>query len=211
MAEATQASRPAQSEALVAPADHQADGIRLVGQILTAATAARWPMYLRNFKQLLRAAESGFEERRYGFMGLIDLLRGCQREGLVRLERDRRGGVRVFKGPALQQSGLSPAITPSQETVEAKPLDRQPPEAVDRLELEEQAEEDPIHAEPTPIDATAELLDRAKPRRPRTRVAAAAPVAPRVPRKAAPKKAAPLASTRSRKSARSQAPGKNEE
>jgi uncharacterized LabA/DUF88 family protein len=210
MAEAAQASRQAQSEALVAPAGDQADGVRLVGQILTAATAARWPMYLRNFKQLLRAAEGGFEERRYGFMGLIDLLRGCQREGLVRLERDRRGGVLVFKGPVLQRSGPSPAIAPSQETVEAKPLDTQPPEAVDRLEVEEQAEEDPIHAEPMPIDATVELLGRAKPRRPRTRVAAAASVAPRVPRKAAPKKAAPGASTRSKKSARSEAPGKNE-
>jgi hypothetical protein len=167
-------------------------------------------MYLRNFKQLLRAAEGGFEERRYGFMGLIDLLRGCQRDGLVRLERDRRGGVLVFKGPVLQRSGPSPAIAPSQETVEAKPLDTQPPEAVDRLELEEQAEEDSIHAEPMPIDTTAELLGRAKPRRPRSRVAAAAPVAARVPRKAAPKKAAPGASTRSKKSARSEAPGKNE-
>ena len=36
---------------------------RLVGQILTAATTARWPMYLRNFKQLLRAAEGGPERR----------------------------------------------------------------------------------------------------------------------------------------------------
>jgi uncharacterized LabA/DUF88 family protein len=210
MAEAAQASRPAQSEALVAPAGDQAVGVRLVGQILTAATAARWPMYLRNFKQLLRAAEGGLDERRYGFMGLIDLLRGCQREGLVRLERDRRGGVRVFKGPALQQSGPSPAIAPSQEVVEAKPPDMQPPEAVDRLELEEQVEEDRIHAEPMPIDTTAELLGRAKPRRPRTRVAAAAPAAGRVPRKAAPKKAAPGAGTRSKKSARSEAPGKNE-
>ena len=141
MAEAVQASRPAPSEALVVGAGDQADGVRLVGQILTAATAARWPMYLRNVKQLLRAAEGGFDERRYGFMGLIDLLRGCQSEGLVRLERDRRGGLRVFKGPALQETGPSPAIAPSQEVVEAEPLDTQPLETVDRFELEERAEE----------------------------------------------------------------------
>ena len=46
-------------------------------------------MYLRNVKQILRAGD--FDERRYGFGGLIDLLRACMREGYVRLERDRRG------------------------------------------------------------------------------------------------------------------------
>ena len=65
MAEAVQASRPAPIEAPVVPAGDQADGVRLVRQILTTATAARWPMYLRNVKQLLRAAEGGFDERRY--------------------------------------------------------------------------------------------------------------------------------------------------
>ena len=49
----------------------------------------------------LRAADSGFDERRYGFGGLMDLLRACQRDGLMRLERDRRGGLRVFQGAAL--------------------------------------------------------------------------------------------------------------
>ncbi|HYJ15512.1 MAG TPA: NYN domain-containing protein [Candidatus Limnocylindria bacterium] len=211
MAKPVQASRPAPSEALVVGAGAQADGVRLVGQILTAATAARWPMYLRNVKQLLRAAEGGFDERRYGFMGLIDLLRGCQSEGLVRLERDRRGGLRVFKGPALQETGPSPAIAPSQEVVEAEPLYTQPLETVDRFELEERAEEDRFNVEPMPIDTTAELLGRAKQRRPRARVTAAAPpAAARVPRKAASKKAAPGASTRSRKPARSAAPGKKE-
>lgn len=201
-----QPSRPALIEAPVVPAGDQADGVRLVRRILTSATAARWPMYLRNVKQLLRAAEGGFDERRYGFMGLIDLLRACQREGLMRLERDRRGGLRVFKGPALQQTVPLPAVAPSQEMVEAELLDTQPLEAVDRSDLEEQVEEDRFNVEPMPTDTTAELLGRAKPRRPRTRVAAAAPVAARVPRKAAPKKAAPRASMRSRKPA----PGKNE-
>ena len=59
-------------------------------------------MYLRNVKQLLRASDSAFDERRYGFSGLVELVRACQKDGLVRLERDRRGGLRVFPGPALQ-------------------------------------------------------------------------------------------------------------
>src|SRR6185503_6879491 len=79
-----------------------AEGVRVAGRIIAAATGARWPMYLRNMKQILRAG--GFDERRYGFGGLMDLLRACQKEGLIRMERDRRGGLRVFQGSALQQS-----------------------------------------------------------------------------------------------------------
>jgi hypothetical protein len=83
--------------------ESQAEGVKRVGETLRAAVNARWPMYLRNVKQLLRAADGGFDERRYGFGGLVDLVRACQKEGLVRLERDRRGGLRVFPGTALQQ------------------------------------------------------------------------------------------------------------
>jgi hypothetical protein len=196
----------------VVPKGDQADGVRLAGQILTAATAARWPMYLRNVKQLLRATQGGFDERRYGFMGLIDLLRACQRDGLVRLERDRRGGLRVLKGLALQQTGPSPAIAPSQEVMEAGrlgTLDTQPVDAVDRFDLEEQAEEDQFNVEPTPADTMAGRLDSTRPRRPRSRVASAAPVAARVPRNATPKKPPARATKRSKKPAGSQPPGKN--
>jgi len=212
--EAVRAPQLASIEAPVVPKGDQADGVRLVGQILTAATAARWPMYLRNVKQILRATEGGFDERRYGFMGLIDLLRACQREGFVRLERDRRGGLRVLKGPALQQTSSSPAIAPSQEVQEvmdSEPVDTlhtQPVDAVDRFDLEEQAEDDRFNVEPLATDATAEPPGRAKPRRPRTR-AAAAPAAARLPRKAAPKKPSARASTQSRKPVGSQTPGKN--
>jgi len=211
-----QASQLAPVEAPVVPKGDQADGVRLVGQILTAATTARWPMYLRNFKQLLRAAEGGFDERRYGFMGLIDLLRACQREGLVRLERDRRGGLRVFKGPALQQTAPLPAIDPSQEVTKAEPEagsldspDTQTVEAEDRFEREEQAEENRFNVEPIPTDMMAEPLDSTKPRRPPSRVAPAAPAAARVPRSATPKKPAARATKRSKKPAGSQSPGKN--
>jgi uncharacterized LabA/DUF88 family protein len=216
IAEAVHASQLAPVEAPVVPKGDQADGVRLVGQILTAATTARWPMYLRNFKQLLRGAEGGFDERRYGFMGLIDLLRASQREGLVRLERDRRGGLRMFKGPALQQTGPSPAIDPSPEVTEPEPeagrldtLDTQPVEAEDRFVLEEEAEENRFNVEPIPTDTMAGHLDSTKLRRPRSRVAAAAPVAARVPRKATPKKPPKRAATRSKKPAGSQSPGKN--
>src|SRR6185295_12918924 len=83
-------------------------GVQRAGRILAAATTARWPMYLRNVKQILRQAEGGFDERRYGFGGLMDLLKACQREGFVRIERDRRGGLRVFQGAAMQRAAVLP-------------------------------------------------------------------------------------------------------
>src|SRR5207237_1992926 len=96
----------------VVATESAAEGVRVVGQILTAATSARWPMYLRNVKQILRAADRQFDERRYGFGGLMDLLRACQREGLVRVERDRRGGLRVFQGPALKATNVASSAPP---------------------------------------------------------------------------------------------------
>jgi uncharacterized protein (TIGR00288 family) len=168
-----------------------AEGVRAAGQLFASATSARWPMYLRNAKQILRAG--GFDERRYAFGGLMDLLRACQREGLVRLERDRRGGLRVFQGPALSRAGL-----PRVEAIEPQPVedagiaaeadvpqpDRDEPgqqEAVDAAILPE-----PLDAEAAEestaeiVDTTAELLGRATSKRSRTRAA--------VPRKASPRR-----------------------
>jgi uncharacterized LabA/DUF88 family protein len=73
------------------------DGVALVRQVLAeAATPPRWPMYPRQFKQFLRAAVPSFDERRYG--SIAELMRACQKEGLLKLERDRQGGLRVFAG-----------------------------------------------------------------------------------------------------------------
>jgi hypothetical protein len=223
--EAAAVEAPVVMEAPVTPAGDQADGVRLVGQILTASTTARWPIYLRNVKQLLRAADGGFDERRYGFAGLIDLLRACQREGLVRLERDRRGGLLVFKGPVLQQTGATrPAVPQQEDPLEAAPGDvgesmdsgtREQPEELGQVEadnrLKPQAEpiddEMASEIEPIPMDTTAEPPGSAKPRRPRTRVGTAA----RSTRKTTtPKKTAARTTTRSRKSVRSDSGGKNE-
>ena len=146
-------------------------GVQRAGQILGAATSARWPMYLRNVKQILRQAEGGFDERRYGFGGLMDLLRACQREGFVRVERDRRGGLRVFQGSALHSAApaLAKGALPQpdvEEIIDITPVEPQPDESFERptpVETEQR------RAEPIPIDTTAELLGRAKPRKPRAR------------------------------------------
>jgi uncharacterized LabA/DUF88 family protein len=69
--------------------------------LLSGSTSPRWPMYVRNVKQALRSVDRAWDERRYGFRSLVDLLRACQREGVFRLERDRKGVLRVFPGPSL--------------------------------------------------------------------------------------------------------------
>jgi uncharacterized LabA/DUF88 family protein len=92
---------PAPGEAL---AVQQAEAIAMLRRVIENATMPlRWPMYVRNVKQLLRAADSTFDERRYGFGGILDLLRASQRDGILRLERDRQGVLRVFQGAALQR------------------------------------------------------------------------------------------------------------
>ena len=55
-------------------------------------------MYPRQFKQFLKAAQPDFDERRYG--SIADLMRACQKDGILRLERDRQGGLRVFANGA---------------------------------------------------------------------------------------------------------------
>ena len=182
------------------PLGDQADGVKRAGEILTAATGARWPMYLRNVKQILRQAEGGFDERRYGFGGLMELLKACQREGFVRVERDRRGGLRVFQGTALQGSAAPVVSRPNLPQADVEDTEY----AYENQPIE------PRHAAPTdtgdaepgneviPIDTTAELLGRAKPRKPRARAARPVPVA--APKKTAAKKPAAKKPARGKKS-----------
>ena len=65
------------------------------------------PLYLRQIRQLLRSAGVALDERS-GFRGLLDLLHQAQREGWVRLHRDRKGVWRIF--PAV---GAAPAAIPA--------------------------------------------------------------------------------------------------
>jgi hypothetical protein len=79
------------------------DGIRAVQQaIVNAQTPPRWPMYVRQAKQFLRQSIEGFDERKYGFTSVVDLLRAAGKEGVLRIERDRQGAIRVFPGGNLE-------------------------------------------------------------------------------------------------------------
>ena len=77
------------------------DGIHLLQRVLqTPGAIPRWPMYIRNVKQAMRAVDPSFDERRHG--NLVEILRAVQRDGIVRVERDRQGVLRVFQGPQLR-------------------------------------------------------------------------------------------------------------
>ena len=81
------------------------EGVALVRRVLgEAATPPRWPMYPRQFKQFLKTAQPDFEERRYG--SIADLMRACQKDGILRLERDRQGGLRVFANGATARASV---------------------------------------------------------------------------------------------------------
>ena len=80
-----------------------ADGIREVRRIFQSApNPPRFPMYVRQAKQFMRAVDPTFDERKFGFGSLQDLLRACQRDGLFRIERDRQGVIRLFPGNIMQ-------------------------------------------------------------------------------------------------------------
>ncbi len=97
------------------------DGIRAVQQAFTqSATPPRWPMYVRQAKQFLRNAIESFDERKYGFASVVDLLRAAAKEGVVRIERDRQGAVRIFPGTNLE-SKAQPAASHVAATIEGAP------------------------------------------------------------------------------------------
>lgn len=170
-----------------------ADGVALLRRVIsTPGAVARWPMYIRNVKQVLRAAEPSFDERRHG--NLVELLRAIQREGLVRLDRDRQGVMRVFQGLQLRpvpaaELGLpleDPALEHEMAMAAAVRSDMLPV-ASDEAEPEPAAAPDAapaadVRAETPPTDEPAET-PAAKPRRRRKAADAEAPAKPTAARK----------------------------
>jgi uncharacterized protein (TIGR00288 family) len=95
------------------------DGIRAVQAAFGGPTPPRWPMYVRQAKQFLRSAIDGFDEKNYGFASVVDLLRAAGKEGVLRIERDRQGAVRIFGGPKL---AAAPALPVEAEPVAELPI-----------------------------------------------------------------------------------------
>ncbi len=146
-----------------------AEGVGELRRILRSAEIRRWPMYLRNVKQIIRQVSTSYDERAYGFANLVDVLRAAQKEGIVRVDRDRTGVVRVFQGPqfAAALPVIDSAPTASDAPVEVME-DASPvigPETDDAID----ATVDEIPA------VAAEVVEAPPPRRRRTRRASATP------------------------------------
>jgi uncharacterized LabA/DUF88 family protein len=93
-----------------------------------AGQAPRWPMYIRQVRQFLRAQDETFDERKFGFTGIVEFLRACQREGLLRLERDRQGVLRVFPGTTFPTAtAATPSVVDSTDAAaETEPVQAEP-------------------------------------------------------------------------------------
>jgi len=179
------AVEPGDEETRPAPTEPASlgDGVALVRRLLSEATTQpRWPMYPRQFKQFLKAAQPDFDERRYG--SIADLMRACQKDGILRLERDRQGGLRVFANGATARAtvphGWGLVVNNSQapaEMVEASTLVEPLPPAI---------------AEPVALPLEVEAAPKAAPKAKRAARARKTPPAAKAERtekkKAAPRK-----------------------
>ncbi|MBP8274693.1 MAG: hypothetical protein KAY59_09695, partial [Acidobacteria bacterium] len=92
-------------------------------KMLAVAEIRKWPRYLRNVKQVMRACTPPFDERAYGFANLTDMLRAAHKENIVRMERDRQGVIRVFQGTSATSATAEPTETAAEPaTEEQQPL-----------------------------------------------------------------------------------------
>jgi uncharacterized protein (TIGR00288 family) len=158
------------------------DGIRAVQRAFSETPPARWPLYVRQAKQHLRTAIDGFDERKYGFASVVDLLRAAGKEGVLRVERDRQGAIRLFPGANLVPKAAMPAdereILDGDEDAYGQPAD---------AEIVSEPVADPPIVDAEPIlagePAPEEPVEEPKPARRRKAVA-------RVPKAAKPARAA---------------------
>ena len=91
----------------------QEEGVQVIRSVVETIDATqKWPMYLRNVKQLLKSARPDFDEKEYGFSSLLDAVRQSQRAGVFRLERNRQGVLRIFPGEMSKAPELAASDTP---------------------------------------------------------------------------------------------------
>ena len=128
-----------------------ADAVREVRRLFQAAqNPPRWPMYIRQAKQFMRNVDSSFDERKFGFASLVDLLRACQREGLFRMERDRQGVIRLFPGNVMQHVEEA---APAQPSTPGAPRPWQPGDDIPDIHEKDRLDE------PAPVAASAEVVE----------------------------------------------------
>jgi len=116
---------PAASPAAPAPAGTRRpeDAIGLLRAVVDKVSESRAgkPMYVRHLAQGLRAADPTFDETTYGFRTLTELVHLGQREGILRMQRDRQGAWRITSaspaagGGAPSSTAMEPDVASAQE------------------------------------------------------------------------------------------------
>jgi len=123
-AAAEQAAAPPQP----APVFQGSDATAALEELLrTSKARPHWPMYLRTFKQFLRSLQPPFEERQYGFTSTYELVRQAHKDGLLRVERNRQGILRIYPAerfPRMSQDQPVDEQTPAEisETEQDMPM-----------------------------------------------------------------------------------------
>ena len=125
------------------------------------------PTYVRHLAQALRSIDPDFNEERYGFRTLTELMHLGQREGIVRMQRDRQGAWRVTPmsseggeagSPRAVEEPIVDETVPSsfEETTAARETadEEEPREAFAAERVADATDEDEIEA--SAEDATAE-------------------------------------------------------
>jgi uncharacterized LabA/DUF88 family protein len=191
----------AEPEETRAPAAQDAGQTReLVERVRTVLQGAgrqlRWPLYVRQVRQFLRSADEAFTGPQLGSAGVLDFLRACQHEGVLRLERDRRGVLRVFPGAAgarpLGADGMP--VGPEAGEIAEQPLESVPeaPQVSAEAEQAEWGAVEPAAGERgAPAEVAIEIEPEAEPGQ-----------------AAAPEAEAPAAPARARRTRRTPASGK---
>ncbi len=125
---ATEGATIEEAPALAAsePVSSMADAMAVLKQGVAAASekSPNRPLYMRQVRQGMRMADPNFDERRYGFRGILDLLHQAQREGLIRLQRDHKGVWRIF--PLVAPAPSIPVAAAASEEI---PVEQTPVQA----------------------------------------------------------------------------------
>jgi uncharacterized protein (TIGR00288 family) len=173
-AEGEAPSEPAETasaEVVEGPVRRQ-EAFALLKQALAAASAKapHRPLYLRQVLQGLRSVEKDFDERKYGFRRVVDLLHEAQKDGLLRLQRDRKGALRIFPAALdAEQAAAAATHVSALEETEKQPSEMEPAaEEVDApLEVVESLEVGAVEAAPPeePAEAPVRRTRRSRPAR----------------------------------------------
>jgi uncharacterized LabA/DUF88 family protein len=124
------------------------EGVRIIQDaFLNPRFTPHWPMYLRNVKQFIKNAAPAFDERKYGFANFLEAVRAAQRAGILKLERNRQGILRVYPGSLIPQ--------PPRPTVQPR-VEETPGEAQVMPEEPMVVEAEPI-IEAAPVEETIEV------------------------------------------------------